>query len=240
MPLPSSPCERARCALEGRRTGCATLTREGGGRNFNAKVGHGELEDGRGRKGRGRGRGRAEEQTRTSLAGTQGGASPQTRAPMRMSPPFWSGRDDEKGGGAKGKERPLRHNGKGMELVWGGEGSSEPAVEWTAARSSSRPARTCVRWVPVGGVGQGQAAERRRHYVSRPALTPHRQQRGAGAVEGQSTAKPQLAAPKGGKGPQGLSEASGPVPRRARRRLGLPAPLRSGFRGGVRVFRTTI
>ena len=74
--------------------------------------------------------------------------------------------------------------------------------------------------------------------MSRPANTPHRQQRGAGAVEGQSTAsKPQLAAPKGGKGPQGLSEASGPVPRRARRRLGLPAPLRSGFRGGVRVFR---
>ena len=83
----------------------------------------------------------------------------------------------------------------------GGEGSSEPAVEWTAARSSSRPARTCVRWVPVGGAGQGQAAGRRRHSVSRPANTPHRQQRGAGAVEGQSTAKPQLAAPKGGKGP---------------------------------------
>ena len=89
---------------------------------------------------------------------------------------------------------------------------------------------------PLAGAN-GQAAGRRRHSVSRPANTPHRQQRGAGAVEGQSTAKPQLAAPKGGKGPQGLSEASGPVPRRARRRLGLPAPLRSGFRGGVRVFR---
>ena len=139
-----------------RRTGCATLVRKGGGRNFNAKVGHGELEDGRGRKGRGRGRDRAEEQTRTSLAGTQGGASPQTRALMRKSPPFWSGRDDVKGGGAKGKERPLRHNGKGMELVWGGEGSSEPAVEWTAARSSSRPARTRVRWVPVGGMGRAR------------------------------------------------------------------------------------
>ena len=61
-----------------------------------------------------------------------------------------------KGGGAKGKERPLRHNGKEMELVWGGEGSSGPAVEWTAARSSSRPARTRVRWVPVGGVGRAR------------------------------------------------------------------------------------
>ena len=103
--------------------------------------------------------------------------------------------------------RPLQQRGlrECAASAWlqaaGGEGSSELAVEWTAARSSSRPARTCVRWVPVGGVGQGQAAERRRHYVSRPALTPHRQQRGAGAVEGQSTAKPQLAAPKGGKGP---------------------------------------
>ena len=40
----------------------------------------------------------------------------------------------------------------------GGEGSSEPAVEWTAARSSSssRPARTRVRWVPVGGVGRAR------------------------------------------------------------------------------------
>ena len=119
-----------------------------------------------------------------------------------------------------------------------GEGSSEPVVGRTTASSSSKPARTCVQRVSVRGAGQGQAAGRRRHSVSRPANTPHRQQRGAGAVEGQSTAKPQLAAPKGGKGPQGLSEASGPVPRRARRRLGLPAPLRSGFRGGVRVFRT--
>ena len=75
---------------------------------------------------------------------------------MRKSPPFWSGRDDVKGGGAKGKERPLRHNGKGMELVWGGEGSSVPAVEWTAARSGSRPARTRVRWVPVGGMGRAR------------------------------------------------------------------------------------
>ena len=65
-------------------------------------------------------------------------------------------RYDDLGGGAKGKERPLRHNGKEMELVWGGEGSSGPAVEWTAARSSSRPARTRVRWVPVGGVGRAR------------------------------------------------------------------------------------
>ena len=63
---------------------------------------------------------------------------------------------------------------------------------------------------------------------------------GAQGLWSEYTAKPQLAAPKGGKGPQGLPEASGPVPRRARRRLGLPAPLRSGFRGGVRVFQSTI
>ena len=67
--------------------------------------------------------------------------------------------------------------------------------------------------------------------------TPHTGSSGAQGLWSEFTAKPQLAAPKGGKGPQGLSEASGPVPRRARRRLGLPAPLRSGFRGGVRVFR---
>ena len=67
--------------------------------------------------------------------------------------------------------------------------------------------------------------------------TPHTGSSGAQGLWSEFTAKPQLAAPKGGKGPQGLSEASGPVPRRARRRLGLPAPLRSGFRGGVRFFR---
>ena len=44
----------------------------------------------------------------------QGGASPQTRAPMRKSPPFWSGHGDErkKRGRGQGKERPLCHIGK--------------------------------------------------------------------------------------------------------------------------------
>ena len=40
--------------------------------------------------------------------------------------------------------------------VGGGGEEREPAVEWTAARSSSRPARTRVRWVPVGGVGRAR------------------------------------------------------------------------------------
>ena len=65
----------------------------------------------------------------------------------------------------------------------GGEGSSEPVVGRTTASSSSRPARTCVQRVSVRGAGQGQAAGRRRHSVPRPVHPPHRQQRGAGAVE---------------------------------------------------------
>ena len=64
-----------------------------------------------------------------------------------------------------------------------GEGSSEPVVGRTTASSSSRPARTCVQRVSVRGAGQGQAAGRRRHSVPRPVHPPHRQQRGAGAVE---------------------------------------------------------
>ena len=128
------------------------------------------------------------------------------------------------------RQRVAAGSGGGREQRAGGR------VDRGTQQQQTRPHARAVG--AGGGCGQGQAAGRRRHSVSRPANTPHRQQRGAGAVEGQSTAKPQLAAPKGGKGPQGLSEASGPVPRRARRRLGLPAPLRSGFRGGVRVFRT--
>ena len=79
-----------------------------------------------------------------------------------------------------------------------GEGSSEPVVGRTTASSGSRPARTCVQRVSVRGAGQGQAAGRRRHSVPRPVAQaagrrrhsvprpvhpPHRQQRGAGAVE---------------------------------------------------------
>ena len=193
-----------------------------------------------GRKGRGRGRDRAEEQTRTSLAGTQGGASPQTRAPMRKSPPFLERPRRRERGRSEGEGEAFasQREGNGIGMGRGREQRAGGRVDRGTQQQQTRPHARAVG--AGGGCGQGQAAGRRRHSVSRPANTPHRQQRGAGAVEGQSTAKPQLAAPKGGKGPQGLSEASGPVPRRARRRLGLPAPLRSGFRGGVRVFRTTI
>ena len=79
----------------------------------------------------------------------------------------------------------------------GGEGSSEPVVGRTTASSSSRPARTCVQRVSVRGAGQGQAAGRRRHSVPRPVHPPHRQQRGAGAVECYSQPNHKRAAPKG-------------------------------------------
>ena len=51
--------------------------------------------------------------------------------------------------------------------------------------------------------------------------TPHTGSSGAQGLWSEFTAKPQLAAPKGSTGPPGLSEASGPVSRRARRLLGL-------------------
>ena len=51
----------------------------------------------------------------------------------------------------------------------------------TSARSSSRPARTCVQRVPVGRswAGPGTGMEWR-HSVPRPASPPHWRQRGAG------------------------------------------------------------
>ena len=97
----------------------------------------------------------------------------------------------------------------------GGEGSSEPVVGRTTASSSSKPARTCVQRVSVRGAGQGQAAGRRRHSVPRPVHPPHRQQRGAGAVECYSQPNHKRAAPKGGRArqaslrPVGLSPGGG-------------------------------
>ena len=71
----------------------------------------------------------------------------------------WSGRngEEEKGGGAKGQGGPLRHNeeegnGTGMGR---GKGAASRG-RGTEARSSSKPARTCVQWVSMGRCGQSQ------------------------------------------------------------------------------------
>ena len=83
------------------------------------------------------------------------------------------------------------------------------------ASSSSKLARTCVQRVSVRGAGQGLAAGRRRHSVPCPVHPPHRQQRGAGAVECYSQPNHKRAAPKGGRArqaslrPVGLSPGGG-------------------------------
>ena len=85
----------------------------------------------------------------------------------------------------------------------GGEGSSSAAA-WQAGRGSQQqqqPARTSVQWVPVPSIGQlCQAAEGRgTQCLARPPGGT-----GSSGAQGpwsEYTAKPQLAAPKGGYGP---------------------------------------
>ena len=60
-------------------------------------------------------------------------------------------------------------------------------IPLTKATKTSRraPPGALITWSTADGtkVGGGQAAGRRRHSVPRPVHPPHRQQRGAGAVE---------------------------------------------------------
>ena len=155
--------------------------------------------------------------------GTQGGAPPQARVSQRKSPPFWSGHGGErkKGGGREGKERPLCHIGKGNGIGLGrGKGA---ASRWSGgprqAAAADPLARACsgCRW---GGLGRARRPGGG-GTVCLARSTPHTGSSGAQGLWSEFTAKPQLAAPKGSTGPPGLSEASGPVSRRARRLLGL-------------------
>ena len=163
--------------LLGRTDGPLFTDREGGHTELDGRRESGKEGEGQGKEGR--------STSRTSSVGTQGGAPPQACVLQRESPPFWSGHGDErrKRGRGQGKERPLCHNGKGSGnglgrgLVAAGRRSVDHGKQQQQARSH-------VRAAGVGeGAGQGQAAERRRHNVPRPVHPPHRQQRGAGAVE---------------------------------------------------------
>ena len=99
---------------------------------------------------------------------------------------FWSGHDGErkKRGRGQGMERPLCLNGKGS-----GNGLGRGLVaasRWSVDHGEQQQqARSHVRAAGVGGggwTGPGTGMGWR-HSVPRPVHPPHRQQRGAGAVE---------------------------------------------------------
>ena len=98
------------------------------------------------------------------------------------------------------------------------------------ARSSSRPARTCVRWVPVGGAGQGQAAGSREAEALCVSPCPHPAPTAAGRrgcgrpIYSQTTAR-RAQTPKPKKGVRARTFAAPPLrPSTAAAAAALPSP----------------
>ena len=136
---------------------------------------------------------------------------------------------------SEGAGRPLASQRGGRKWHWygEGEGSSEPRSGDRGAQQQQ--ARSHVRAVGVDGEvwAEPGAGMGWRHSVPL-ALSALSIDRGGaqGAVGVNNRPKPKPAAPKGGTGPPGLSEASGLVLRRVRRVAAVCAGLAQERRGG--------